>query len=56
MPIILQQNINPLGFFNGTRLLVKKLMNDIIEDTISNGKFKGEGVLLPHIPMIPTSS
>lgn len=29
-------------------------MNNIIEATILNGKFKGEDVLLPRIPMIPT--
>jgi ATP-dependent DNA helicase PIF1 len=30
------------------------MMNDIIEATILNVKFKGEEVLLPHIPMILT--
>jgi hypothetical protein len=29
-------------------------MNNIIEATILNGKFKGENVLLLRIPMIPT--
>jgi ATP-dependent DNA helicase PIF1 len=29
-------------------------MNNIIEATIINGKFKREYVLLPRIPMIPT--
>jgi ATP-dependent DNA helicase PIF1 len=29
------------------------MMKDIIEATILNGKFKGEDVLLPRIPMIP---
>jgi hypothetical protein len=38
----------------GTRLLVKKMMNNIIVATILNGKFKGEDVLLPRISMIPT--
>ena len=28
-------------------------MNNIIEGTILNGKFKGEDVLVPRIPMIP---
>jgi ATP-dependent DNA helicase PIF1 len=28
------------------------MMNNIIEATILNGKFKGEDVLLPRIPMI----
>jgi ATP-dependent DNA helicase PIF1 len=30
------------------------MMNIIIEGTILSGKFKGEDVLLPRIPMIPT--
>ena len=29
-------------------------MNNVIEATILNGKFKGEDVLLPRIPMVPT--
>jgi ATP-dependent DNA helicase PIF1 len=33
---------------------VKKMMNDIIEATILNVKFKVEDVLLPRIPMIST--
>ncbi|KAL7287204.1 hypothetical protein TKK_0018635 [Trichogramma kaykai] len=47
-------NINPPQPCNGTRLSVKKLMKNIIEATILNGKFKGLNVLLPPIPMIPT--
>jgi hypothetical protein len=30
------------------------MMNNIIEATIFNVKFKGDDVLLPRIPMIPT--
>jgi ATP-dependent DNA helicase PIF1 len=30
------------------------MMNNIIEATILNAKFKGEDVLLSRIPMIPT--
>ncbi|GFS85126.1 ATP-dependent DNA helicase PIF6 [Trichonephila clavipes] len=30
------------------------MMNNVIEATILTGKFKGEDVLWPHIPMIPT--
>ncbi|GFV39383.1 ATP-dependent DNA helicase [Trichonephila clavipes] len=54
VPIILLRNINPPRLCNGTRLLVKKMMNNVIEATILTGKFKGEDVLLPRIPMIPT--
>lgn len=31
-------------------------MVNVIEATIINGKFKGEHVLLPRIPMIPTDT
>ncbi|GFV93748.1 ATP-dependent DNA helicase [Trichonephila clavipes] len=54
VPIILLRNINPPRFCNGTRLSVKKMMNNVIEATILTGKFKGEDFLLPRIPMIPT--
>lgn len=39
---------------NGTRLAIKKLMPNVIEATIISGKFKGEEVLIPRIPMIST--
>ncbi|XP_015364154.1 PREDICTED: uncharacterized protein LOC107161993 [Diuraphis noxia] len=52
--IIFIQNINLPRLCKGTRLSMKTLMNKIIEATILNGKFKGEDVLLPRIPMIST--
>ncbi|GFV41447.1 ATP-dependent DNA helicase [Trichonephila clavipes] len=54
VPVILLRNINPPRLCDGTRLSVKKMMNNVIEATILTGKFKGEDVLLPRIPMIPT--
>lgn len=54
VPIILLRNINPPRLCNGTRLAVKRMMENIIEATILNGNYKGEDVLLPRIPMIPT--
>jgi hypothetical protein len=50
--IIMLQNINQPRFCNGTRLAVKKLMNNVIEATIFKGKCKDE-VLIPRIPSIP---
>ena len=51
---IMLRNINQPKLCNGTRLSVKKLMTNIIEATILTGPFKGEDVLIPQIPMIPT--
>lgn len=52
--IILLRNINAPKLCNGTRLSVKKLQQNLIEGTILTGKAKGEVVLIPRIPMIPT--
>ena len=54
VPIIMLRNINQPAFCNGTRLAAKKLMSNIVEATILTGPFKGEDVLIPRIPMIPT--
>jgi hypothetical protein len=54
--IIMLRNINQPRLCNGTRLAVKKLMNNIIEATILTGKYKGEDVLIPRIPMIPNDT
>lgn len=52
--IILLRNLNPPRLCNGTRLVVKQLMKNVIEASILNGKFRGEDVLLPRIPIITT--
>ncbi|CAI6359148.1 unnamed protein product [Macrosiphum euphorbiae] len=51
--IIMLRNLNPPKLCNGTRLSVKKLMNNVIQSTIIKGNFKGEEVLIPRIPIIP---
>jgi hypothetical protein len=52
--VILVRNLNPLWLCNGTRLVVKKLMKNVIEAIILNGKFRSENILLSRIPVIPT--
>jgi len=55
-PIILFRNLNAPKLYNGTRLVIKKIMTNVIEATILNVKFVGEVVLLPRIPIIPSNS
>lgn len=55
VPIIMLRNINQPRLCNGTRLSVKQLMNNVIKATILNGKFKGEDVLIPRIPLFPAN-
>ena len=50
------RNINQPKLWNGTRLSVKKLMTNIIESNILTWPFKGEDILIPQIPMIPTDT
>ncbi|CAG9835156.1 unnamed protein product [Diabrotica balteata] len=52
--VIMLRNINQPNLCNGTRLAMKKLLNNMIEATILKGKYKGEDVLIPRIPMITT--
>lgn len=50
--VIMLRNINQLRLCNGTRLAIKKLLNNVIEATILKGKYKD--VLIPRNPKIPT--
>jgi len=52
LPIILLQNTNTTEDCNRTRLVNKKIMENVIKVTILNGKFREGNVLLPRIPMI----
>lgn len=54
--IILLRNLNAPKLCNGTRLVIKNIRGNVLEATILTGKFQGEVVLLPRIPMIPSDS
>jgi hypothetical protein len=56
-PVILLRNLNPtIGLCNGTRMRVSRCGQRIVEGEILSGKFAGERVLIPRIPLSPTAS
>lgn len=52
--IMVIRNLNPPILCNGTRVAIKKLTPHLIEATILGGKYKGNNVFIPRIPMIST--
>ena len=55
-PIIVLRSLEPPKTTNGMRCIVSRLHSNVIEAKISCGPYKGEVVLLPRIPLIPTDS
>lgn len=52
--IIMMRNLHSPKLCNGTRLIVTKLMQNVIVSTILKGPFKGEECLIPRIPLMST--
>ena len=52
---MLLRNLNPsIGLMNGTRLQVKRLLDNVLIATILGGKCEGQDVMIPKIPMAPS--
>ena len=56
VPIMTLRNLDPPKTTNGTRCIVSKMQANVIEAIISCGPYKGQVVLLPRIPLIPSDS
>ena len=55
-PIIILRSLDPPKVTNGTRCIVTSLSSNIINAKISSGRYKGEEVTIPRIPLIPSDS
>jgi len=54
-PIMLLRNIDrSLGLCNGTRLIVSRLSDHVVEAVITYGKFTNEKVLIPRMTITPS--
>jgi ATP-dependent DNA helicase PIF1 len=57
VPILLLRNLNQsIGLCNGTRLIVKRLGQRVIEAEIITGNNVGKRVFIPHIIMSPSGT
>ena len=56
-PVILLRNLSqPTGLCNGTRLRVARISQRVVECEILGGKYAGNIVMIPRIPLAPSST
>ena len=51
---MLLRNLNPPKLCNGSILIITNLQNNLIEAKILTSQYKGEEVMFPKIPLIPS--
>jgi hypothetical protein len=57
MPVILVRNVAPSsGLSNGTRLICKEFHSKLIKCEIATGERKGQIVLIPRMPLVPSQT
>jgi ATP-dependent exoDNAse (exonuclease V) alpha subunit len=56
-PVILLRNLDPSqGLCNGTRMVITRMGNRVLEAQLLGGEHHGETVLIPRISLIPTGA
>lgn len=55
-PIIIMRSLDPPKVTNGTRCIVTNPLPNVINAKISSGKYTGQDIIIPRIPLIPTDS
>jgi ATP-dependent DNA helicase PIF1 len=55
-PVMLLRNINPQdGLSNGTRMTIKRLLNNVIECKVSSGRSAGKVVFIHRVSLISSN-